>query len=65
MRGGEARCLERILGTHAEFHKVQDDLKGGLILLVAACYRDCHYGIIVMEKERGAQRDPRPFARLI
>ena len=36
MLGGEARRLKRLLGTHAELHVVEDDLDGGLILLVAA-----------------------------
>src|SRR5437773_1547851 len=51
MCGGEARCLKRLLGTHAEFHVVKDDLDGCLILLVAACYRDRHHGMVVMKKQ--------------
>src|SRR5215472_1388906 len=50
MRGGEARRLKRLLGTHVEFHVVEDDLDGCLILLVAASYRYRHYGMVVMEK---------------
>jgi hypothetical protein len=38
MRGGEARRLKRLLGTHVEFHEVEDDLDGCLILLVATSY---------------------------
>ena len=46
MRGGEARRLKRLLGTHAELHVVEDDLDGCLILLVAARYRDRHHGMV-------------------
>ena len=38
VRGGEARRLKRLLGTHAEIHVIEDDLDGCLILLVAARY---------------------------
>src|SRR4029077_484542 len=64
MRGRETRRLKRLLGTHAELHVVEDDLDGGLILLVASRYRDRHHGLVVMEKQRRAQRNSRPLARL-
>ena len=64
MLGRKARRLERILGSHAEVHIVEDDLDGCLILLVASRYRDRHHGLVVMEKKRGAQRNSRPLAGL-
>src|SRR5215469_689242 len=59
MRGGEARGLKCLLRAHAEFHVVEDDLNGCLILLVAASYRDRHYWTVVMEKQCRAQCDSR------
>ncbi len=56
--------MKRLLGTHAEFHVVEDDLDGCLILLVAARYRDRHHRMVVTEKQRGAKRDSRPLAGL-
>ena len=64
MRGGEARRLKRLLRTQGELHVVEDDLDGCLILLVASRYRDRHHGLVVMEKQRGAQRNSRPLAGL-
>jgi hypothetical protein len=60
----EARRLKCILGAHAEFNVVKDDLDGCLILLVAARYRDRDDRLVVVEKQRWAQRDSRPLARL-
>src|SRR5579862_2509625 len=64
MLGREARSLKRFLGIHAEIHVVEYDLYGCLILLVASRYRDRHHGLVVVEKQRWAQRDPRPLAGL-
>src|SRR2546423_15312614 len=64
MRSRKARRLKRLLGTHAELHVVENDLDSCLILLVAARYRDRHHGLVVMEKQRGAQRNSRPLAGL-
>src|SRR5215470_10533747 len=64
MRSGEAQGLKRLLGTHAELHVVEDNLESCLILLVATRNRDRHHRLVVMEKQRGAQRDSRPLARL-
>src|SRR3954470_24542682 len=64
MLGREARRPKRLLGAHAEFHVVEDDLDGCLILLVASCYRDRHHGLVVTEKQSGAQSDSRPLAGL-
>src|SRR5579871_3514716 len=56
--------LKRFLWAHAEIHIVEDDLHRGLILHIAPRYRDSHHRMIIMEKQRGAQRDPRPLAGL-
>ena len=64
MLGREARRTKRLLGIHAEVHVVEDDLDGGLILLVASRYRDRHHGLIVMEQQRRAQGNSRPLAGL-
>jgi hypothetical protein len=64
MLGGEARRMKRLFRAHVEVHVVEDDLDGRLILLVAASYRCRHYGMVAMEKQRGAQCDSRPLVGL-
>jgi hypothetical protein len=50
MRGGKARSFKCLLGSHSEVHVVQNDLKGCLILLVAARHGNGHHRIVLMEK---------------
>src|SRR5581483_3211794 len=54
MLGREAGRLERLLGTHAEIHIIENHLDGCLVLHVPAGYRNRHHRLLVVKKQSRA-----------
>src|SRR5215468_9886589 len=62
MLGMPGRRVDRLLQVHAAMHVAQEELRGPLILLVAAGRAPGEIGLAVAQRERGRERGARTLA---
>src|SRR5690242_2108048 len=62
MLGVPGRRVDRLLHVHAAMHVAQKELRGPLILLVAAGRTPGEIGLAVAQRQRGRERGARALA---